>query len=1208
MQEQKEDILENLERRQKIKKLFIISIISVAVVIIIFLSISAYFYFKSPEKTLGIGANIENALLGAEGKTAYIKLKGGSLDKNITKIKFIFTDAEGREFIYKTSEGIKEIEVPFKRSFWDWLFGRQFIGNYDYEIGSDEAGLIDFSNINKVSVLFEYKTETGDVIETPVLDTQTPTNRTTTPGGGDGEEEDEETPTPTPTPTPCTNDTGCTSIGSFCDGTLPYNCSLGADGCLDRINGNDCSLEGKICENGSCVLIIPNCLVNSKIMSECLCQGIERGSGYCCSYGWQENPCDIFEADYYVDYSIEDCTTYNVSTRSCGNGDKIAFNKIQEAANVLTAGQTVAAREGRYHEEIVPQRGGNETAGYITYRSYPGEKVSIDGSVSLNGWTKCSSQSECFGNPNWSNVYYTSVPKYMYPEGIILYEKDRIAKVAMYPDQTDYLYIDQVSEFKTFDRNGTCSNISIKDPEYLTSENLPYFNQSYIAVWQGNNAVNFKKILNFDPANNEVFFDQIYCVDSYNEYAIINNILALSRPGEFYLHNFSTDAKIYYWPYESINNKITYSDLGYGFNLRGNAYIIIEGFEIKKMASGPGVSRFQGEGIASYLGASGTYSNRIIKDNVLYGLKASAITLSYCSNCLVENNTIYDVYGRGIIVTGSWAGNKYIYNSSINKNYLSKIQSTAIDYYAAIDSNITNNIVANCSGQHGNGITVYENSTNVLIKGNRIYNTTRPMTFNNGQYHIIRNNFADKNSIYCWGSPQENYLVEQNTFLGGISCGSSVHQNFTLRNNIAGGISNNLNNFTYKNNLYISLSWDRQLGLLDPSELYYPYPEKLFANTLIGDYRPVSVSPACNMSTTGSYVGAFPCVSLEGCEDKDNDGYYAISPTCEYGLATDCDDNNPNIYPGAIEICGNGIDEDCVAGDLKCLEPGAKVLDLKFENNLEDSSGYNNYGIWFGNASYSDGEVGLGLNLSGIHPHYVKVPNLNFTLKASDNYNFSVMAWAKNKNPTVANQNVWSGGLGSVRISGNLFRFCQNGNLCSNQGGNVQKDIWYHLTVTVDGTNWTYYINGTRKISQDGGSSLINSSSAYQFYIGGGQYSGDWNGSIDEVMIYNRALNETEIQQIYCAQGGDAGFCSQFMPSLSPFTQLWNFLKSILTGKTGNAILTGKITGNAAGDGSSGRKSFVVFGVFAAIILIIIVAIIKIKKSRKKSGKRIGRR
>ncbi len=47
------------------------------------------------------------------------------------------------------------------------------------------------------------------------------------------------------------------------------------------------------------------------------------------------------------------------------------------------------------------------------------------------------------------------------------------------------------------------------------------------------------------------------------------------------------------------------------------------------------------------------------------------------------------------------------------------------------------------------------------------------------------------------------------------------------------------------------------------------------------------------------------------CTDLDGDGYgNPGSPTCRNGNATDCNDQNPNIFPGATEVC-NRVDDNC---------------------------------------------------------------------------------------------------------------------------------------------------------------------------------------------------------------------------------------------------------------------------------------------------------
>src|SRR5262249_27127631 len=88
---------------------------------------------------------------------------------------------------------------------------------------------------------------------------------------------------------------------------------------------------------------------------------------------------------------------------------------------------------------------------------------------------------------------------------------------------------------------------------------------------------------------------------------------------------------------------------------------------------------------------------------------------------------------------------------------------------------------------------------------------------------------------------------------------------------------------------------------------------------------------------------------------------------------------------------------------------------------------------------------------------------------------------------------------------------------------------WTHWALTFDGSSVRVYINGavTRTltglsgtITPTTGPFRIGSRSANQIYAA---RNDRFNGLIDEVSVYNRALSDGEIQAIYLA--GDAGKC-----------------------------------------------------------------------------------
>jgi PKD repeat protein len=89
---------------------------------------------------------------------------------------------------------------------------------------------------------------------------------------------------------------------------------------------------------------------------------------------------------------------------------------------------------------------------------------------------------------------------------------------------------------------------------------------------------------------------------------------------------------------------------------------------------------------------------------------------------------------------------------------------------------------------------------------------------------------------------------------------------------------------------------------------------------------------ACNYNADATVDNGTCTFAVTYYLDADNDGY-AVSTTssCSNPGAgyttsvlplTDCNDSSSSVYPGASEVCGNGIDDDCANGDLVCPIPG----------------------------------------------------------------------------------------------------------------------------------------------------------------------------------------------------------------------------------------------------------------------------------------------
>lgn len=180
-----------------------------------------------------------------------------------------------------------------------------------------------------------------------------------------------------------------------------------------------------------------------------------------------------------------------------------------------------------------------------------------------------------------------------------------------------------------------------------------------------------------------------------------------------------------------------------------------------------------------------------------------------------------------------------------------------------------------------------------------------------------------------------------------------------------------------------------------------------------------------------------------------------------------------------------------------------------------DRSGKGNNGTLTNGPTVTEGKSGQALNFNG-SSNYV---TMGYVLSFSGTQSLSMSAWIKPNVTNVSYQTLVGKEL-DYKLdldSGGKVNFL----LGNSWGRNFASDTslvagnWYHIVATYDGTNKKMYINGSwdKTVASTGNIS----GNSYQFNIGQRNSDDYFNGIIDEVRIYNRALTQAEVTALYNA-------------------------------------------------------------------------------------------
>ena len=260
------------------------------------------------------------------------------------------------------------------------------------------------------------------------------------------------------------------------------------------------------------------------------------------------------------------------------------------------------------------------------------------------------------------------------------------------------------------------------------------------------------------------------------------------------------------------------------------------------------------------------------------------------------------------------------------------------------------------------------------------------------------------------------------------------------------------------------------------------------------------------------------------------------------------------------------------------------------EGNANDIVGVNN-GTLVGGASFVAGEVGQAFSFDG-SSGYVSIPDS----PSLDSFitSITIELWLKVNQLTANSEWAWivTKGNSSWRLMGTTFAntvsFHLDGvNGYLNGSRNVNDGQWHHVAAVYDGTNMFLYVDGTLDVSQPATGLIAQNS--YPVYIGQNAEEpiGSFNGLVDEVSLYSRALTASEIQTIYAAGSGgkcalpptittqpanqtvNVGGTASFSVTASgaqPLSYQWNFNGTNIAGATNTSLMLTNVQFSQAGN------------------------------------------
>jgi len=229
--------------------------------------------------------------------------------------------------------------------------------------------------------------------------------------------------------------------------------------------------------------------------------------------------------------------------------------------------------------------------------------------------------------------------------------------------------------------------------------------------------------------------------------------------------------------------------------------------------------------------------------------------------------------------------------------------------------------------------------------------------------------------------------------------------------------------------------------------------------------------------------------------------------------------------------------KELFGGEEVMLSPGEGLIaHYSFENNVRDVSGEGNNGVNYG-VGFVEGKVGKAGSFDGVSS-YIDVNSSDFGFTSED---FSSCAWvripsdAEGGNKRLLSRGVYqsAGWEWFVSKDRSMIRTYQDGASQQSKGSRPSLDSWSHVCFVRKGNSVVFYKDGVEASSVSG---THTNPASYNVNLLVGKYaaSGRYNfeGLVDELKIWNRALNEEEVKKEF---EGEPTVCQKLTQDIIDF-------------------------------------------------------------------------